>query len=133
MWHIREAGCISSVVPSMYASALGLRWVYARLLMTSLDVEVAQLKFVDLQGYRMAYREWGSPTATDALVLIHGITSSSLSWTRVAASLAARTRVIAVDLKGHGDSDRPSTGYRLADQADEVAGLCQRSACKRSR
>ena len=92
--------------------------------MTSLDVEVAQLKFVELDGYRMAYREWGPLTATDALVLIHGITSSSLSWIRVAPRLAARSRVIAVDLKGHGDSDRPPTGYRIADQAHEVAGLC---------
>ncbi|HLZ26428.1 MAG TPA: alpha/beta hydrolase [Chloroflexota bacterium] len=92
--------------------------------MTSLDVDIAQLKFVDLQGYRMAYREWGAPAAATALVLIHGITSSSLSWVRVAPRLAAGRRVIAVDLKGHGDSDRPATGYRLADQADEVAGLC---------
>jgi pimeloyl-ACP methyl ester carboxylesterase len=92
--------------------------------MTSLDIDVAPLKFVELSGYRMAYREWGSARATEALVLIHGITSSSLSWARVAARLAPRARVIAVDLKGHGDSDRPATGYRIADQAGEVAGLC---------
>ena len=97
--------------------------------MTSLDVDVARLNFVELSGYHMAYREWGNTSATEALVLILGITSSSLSWIRVApsllASLAARARVIAVDLKGHGDSDRPATGYRIADQADEVAGLCK--------
>ena len=34
---------------------------------------------------------------TDALVLIHGITSSSLSWARVAPVFAGRKRVIAVD------------------------------------
>jgi pimeloyl-ACP methyl ester carboxylesterase len=99
--------------------------VYAPFLMSGLDVELAELKFVDLQGYRMAYREWASASATDALVLIHGITGSSLSWVRVARQLAAHSRVIAVDLKGHGDSDRPATGYRIADQADEVAGLCE--------
>jgi pimeloyl-ACP methyl ester carboxylesterase len=95
-------------------------------MMTSLDVDAAQLRFVELPDFRMAYREWGDPTATDALVLIHGITSSSLSWVRVAPSLLARRpRVIAVDLKGHGDSEHPATGYRIADQADEVAYLCQ--------
>jgi pimeloyl-ACP methyl ester carboxylesterase len=99
--------------------------VYAALLMTTLDVDVAQLKFVELPGYRMAYREGGDTTASDALVLIHGITSSSLSWIRVGPSLAAKSRVIAVDLKGHGDSDRPASGYRFADQALEVAGLCR--------
>jgi N-formylmaleamate deformylase len=92
--------------------------------MMSLDIDAPQLKFVELPGYRMAYREWGDSTAPSALVLIHGITSSSLSWIRVAPALAAHARVIAVDLKGHGDSDRPASGYRLADQADEVAGLC---------
>jgi N-formylmaleamate deformylase len=92
--------------------------------MMSLDIDAPQLKFVELPGYRMAYREWGDSTAPSALVLIHGITSSSLSWIRVAPALAAHARVIAVDLKGHGDSDRPASGYRLADQADEVAALC---------
>src|SRR6266571_2473376 len=92
--------------------------------MTSLDVDVAQPRFADLDGYRMAYREWGDATATHSVILVHGITSSSLSWVRVAPRLAASARVIAVDLKGHGDSDRPPTGYRLADQADEVAALC---------
>jgi pimeloyl-ACP methyl ester carboxylesterase len=73
----------------------------------------------------MAYREWGAATERPPLVLVHGITSSSLSWVRVAPRLAERTRVIAVDLKGHGDSDQPASGYRIADQAAEVAGLCQ--------
>jgi pimeloyl-ACP methyl ester carboxylesterase len=87
--------------------------------------ELAPVQSVDLAGYRMAYREWGTPTDQPPLVLVHGITSSSLSWVRVAPKLAERTRVIAVDLKGHGDSDQPTTGYRIADQAAEVAGLCQ--------
>lgn len=93
--------------------------------MTSLDLDVAPLEYLDLGGYRMAYRQWGERSTTDAVVLVHGITSSSLSWVRVAPRLAERWRVIAVDLKGHGDSGRPSTGYRLADQADEVAGLVE--------
>jgi pimeloyl-ACP methyl ester carboxylesterase len=91
--------------------------------MTSLDLNLAQLESVDLSGYRMTYRQWGPTTATDALLLVHGITSSSLSWVRVAPRLAEHARVIAVDLKGHGDSARPAAGYRLADQADEMTGL----------
>jgi pimeloyl-ACP methyl ester carboxylesterase len=90
--------------------------------MTSLDVRAPALDFVDLSGYRMAYRQWGD-TSRAAVVLVHGITSSALSWIRVAPRLAERARVIAVDLKGHGDSDRPVAGYRLDDQADEVANL----------
>jgi pimeloyl-ACP methyl ester carboxylesterase len=81
--------------------------------------------FVELGSLRIAYREWGSPTAARVVVLIHGITGSSLSWVRVAPVLAERYHVIAVDLKGHGDSDRAETGYRFSDQAREVAALCQ--------
>jgi pimeloyl-ACP methyl ester carboxylesterase len=86
--------------------------------------ELAAVQFVDLAGYRMAYREWGTATDRRPVLLVHGITSSSLSWVRVAPRLAERTRVIAVDLKGHGDSDQPLSGYRIADQAAELAGLC---------
>lgn len=91
--------------------------------MTTTDLNAPPLEFIDLAGYRMAYRQWGNINQTEAIVLIHGITSSSLSWIRVAPRLAEHTRVIAVDLKGHGDSDRPDGGYRLADQVREVAGL----------
>lgn len=93
--------------------------------MTLLDSSVPSLEYVDLHGYRMAYREWGDPASAQVVVMVHGITSSSLTWIRVAPALASGRRVIAVDLKGHGDSGRPETGYRLSDQAREVAELCQ--------
>jgi pimeloyl-ACP methyl ester carboxylesterase len=81
--------------------------------------------FVQMGTFSMAYREWGRRPSRRAVVLIHGITGSSLSWLRVAPALATRYRVIAVDLKGHGDSDRAPAGYRFADQAKEVASVCQ--------
>lgn len=93
--------------------------------MTLLDSSVPALQYVDLHGYRMAYREWGDPASARVVVLVHGITSSSLTWIRVGPALASGRRVIAVDLKGHGDSDRPETGYLISDQAREVAELCQ--------
>jgi pimeloyl-ACP methyl ester carboxylesterase len=92
--------------------------------MTTLEL-APPIAYLDLDGFRMAYREWGSPSAANSVVLIHGITSSSLSWVRVAPALADRFRVVAVDLKGHGDSGRPASGYRFAEQAGEVARLCE--------
>jgi pimeloyl-ACP methyl ester carboxylesterase len=92
--------------------------------MTTLEL-APPVAFLDLDGFRLAYREWGAPGATDSVVLIHGITSSSLSWVRVAPALADRFRVVAMDLKGHGDSGRPASGYQLADQAREVDRLCE--------
>jgi len=94
--------------------------------MTRVDLDVAAVEFLDLPGFRMAYRQWGPADSDTATVLVHGITSSSLSWIRVAPDLAHDgARVIAVDLKGHGDSGRPATGYRLENQADDVIALCR--------
>jgi N-formylmaleamate deformylase len=92
--------------------------------MTTLDL-APPVAHLDLGGFRLAYREWGSPARSQAVVLLHGITSSSLSWARVAPRLADTFRVVALDFKGHGDSDKPASGYRLADQAAEVDHACQ--------
>jgi pimeloyl-ACP methyl ester carboxylesterase len=84
------------------------------------------------RGVRLAYREWGAADAPP-VVLVHGITSSSLSWARVAAALAGRYRAIATDNKGHGDSARPAAGYRFDDQARETAGLMRALGIERAR
>lgn len=95
-------------------------------------VEFAHTKFVEVGGFHMAYREWGCPGASQVVLLIHGITGSSLSWLRVAPALAQSYRVVAVDLKGHGDSDRAETGHRFSDQAREVSWLCQSLGIERA-
>ncbi|GAB1643162.1 alpha/beta fold hydrolase [Krasilnikovia sp. MM14-A1259] len=59
-------------------------------------------------------------------VLIHGMTSDSMaSWfLTLAHPLAAEgLRVLLYDLRGHGHSDRPPTGYALDDFVDDLAGL----------
>ncbi len=71
----------------------------------------------------MAYREWG-PGAAPPLLLIHGITGSSLSWWRVGPALADQFHVVAIDQKGHGDSWKAADGYRYLDQAREAAAFC---------
>lgn len=87
-------------------------------------------RFIDLPGLRLAYREWGSGAET--VLLIHGITSSSLSWARVGPALGERYHVLALDLKGHGDTDQPADGYRLEDQAAEVAEWAARLGVARA-
>jgi 2-succinyl-6-hydroxy-2,4-cyclohexadiene-1-carboxylate synthase len=59
------------------------------------------------------------------LVLLHGFTGSSASWWPVIDQLAARHRVIAVDLIGHGRSEAPAEAARYAfDLAlDDLAAI----------
>jgi pimeloyl-ACP methyl ester carboxylesterase len=100
--------------------------------MTTSSIAFEPAQFVDVHGLRLAYRTWGAPQAPPVL-LVHGITSSSLSWARVGPALGAQYRVVAVDLKGHGDCDRPPAGYRLEDQAAEVAQVAGALGIDRAR
>ncbi len=57
------------------------------------------------------------------VVLLHGITDNGLCWTRTARDLEADYDVIMVDARGHGESDKPETGYGPGDHAGDVAGV----------
>jgi N-formylmaleamate deformylase len=57
------------------------------------------------------------------LVLLHGITDSGQCWPRVVNALAPEYDMILPDARGHGLSDKPSTGFAPADHAADVAGL----------
>ena len=61
------------------------------------------------------------------VLLLHGwLFASDLNWLRTYAPLAgAGYRVIAVDLRGHGRGLRSSERFRLADCADDAAGLLE--------
>ena len=68
------------------------------------------LKIMMLHGDRVAYRDDG---AGEVLLLIHGIGGSSNSWSGVIPLLAKKYRVIAPDLLGHGESDKPRGDYSV--------------------
>jgi pimeloyl-ACP methyl ester carboxylesterase len=68
------------------------------------------VKYVELHGERVAYRESGSG---EVVVLIHGMAGSSDTSQAVVPELARHYRVIAPDLLGHGQSAKPRTDYSL--------------------
>lgn len=73
-------------------------------------------------GLRLRYVELGD--GVEAALLLHGFTSSSRTWSLVAPLLAQRYRVLLPDMRGHGDSERPLTGYDIPQLAhDAVAFL----------
>jgi len=75
------------------------------------------------QGRLLSYQDLG-PVDAPAILLIHGMVSDSTTWNRAAEQLAERGhRVLAPDLLGHGDSDKPADGYQLAEFADSLAAL----------
>jgi pimeloyl-ACP methyl ester carboxylesterase len=65
--------------------------------------------------------EYGA--AASPLILLHGIGSRGVSWWPVIDALAAHFRLIVPDLRGHGDSDKPASGYHFTDYAGDLAAL----------
>ena len=74
-------------------------------------------RYVDVDGARVHYRAWGRP-GLPGLVLIHGGAAHSGWWDHIAPQLTSH-RVVAVDLTGHGDSDRREV-YDLRQWAREI-------------
>jgi pimeloyl-ACP methyl ester carboxylesterase len=74
-----------------------------------------------VNGMRFHYQTRGDGRD---VILIHGVTSSLAVWyTKVQPSLASSFRVTAYDLRGHGLSDMPPTGYTSFDMAQDLAAF----------
>lgn len=78
-----------------------------------------------MHGHRVSYREAGEP-GLPVVLLVHGITSSSATWDPVIPVLAEHAHVIAPDLLGHGDSDKPPGDYSLGALASGLRDLLER-------
>jgi pimeloyl-ACP methyl ester carboxylesterase len=78
------------------------------------------LQFRTIHGYRRAFRVAGSGPA---ILLIHGIGDNSTTWETVQTRLAQRFTVIAPDLLGHGQSDKPRADYSVAAYANGMRDL----------
>ena len=92
-----------------------------------------QSDMIDLPGGRFHYLCWGSQQRErPCAVLLHGITSSALSWVRVGPALADRYRVYALDMRGHGDSVKaPAGSYSLRETADDAQAFIEALDLKR--
>lgn len=78
-------------------------------------------RFVSAHGLRMRYLEW--PGGHPPIVLLHGLSANANAFAGVGTSLSPRFRVVAPDLRGRGGTDKPATGYTMADHAADVIGL----------
>ena len=65
-----------------------------------------------------------------AAVLLHGFPQDWYEWRGIMPRLAERYEVLALDLRGVGESDAPAGGYDAATMAGDVRGCSTRSACR---
>ncbi|MGJ4900833.1 alpha/beta fold hydrolase [Bradyrhizobium sp. HKCCYLS2058] len=81
-------------------------------------------RFETVDGVRLHYVS-GGPPAGDVVVLLAGFPESWFAWRKVMPLLGSRYRVIAVDVPGQGDLDRPADGYDTQALATAVHRLLQ--------
>src|SRR5581483_3918042 len=57
------------------------------------------------------------------IICVHGLTANAFCFQSLADSLSQQHRVIAYDLRGRGDSDKPEQGYSVPIHAQDLAKL----------
>ncbi len=84
------------------------------------------------RGLTLSYCEWGD-AAAPAVVLVHGGLENARAWDQTARVLSGQWRVIAVDQRGHGESDWASGGaYAVLDFASDLAALFAQAGLERA-
>lgn len=92
-----------------------------------MDPHAPPLRFADAHlttGVRLHYAEQGDP-AGHPVILLHGYTDAWVSFSRVLQLMAPSYHVYALDQRGHGDSDRPASGYTMRDLAADVLAFME--------
>ena len=87
-------------------------------------VTTVETREVRLHGHRLVYRIGGDLVSDrPVLLFVHGVAGSAVTWKAVMQVLASRYTVIAPDLPGHGDSDKPRVDYSLGAYANVLRDL----------
>jgi len=108
LWSERQARAAVSVEPRVDASS----------------------RFAKLDGFRVHYKSYGK--GQDALVFVHGWTCDMTFWRGQVADFERRTRVIAIDLPGHGQSDKPQIAYTMDLFARAVEAVLRDADARRA-
>lgn len=88
------------------------------------EIEGVTHHYATVNGVRLHYVTAGDPDAPP-VVLLHGWPQTWYEWRRIIPGLAESYRVIAPDMRGLGDSERPMEGYDKATVAADVRALVE--------
>jgi len=87
-------------------------------------------RHVDCAGVRTRIVEAGQ--GERAIIMLHGVQGHLETWLRNIASFAARRRVVAFDLLGHGYTGKPARPYEIRDYLEHAIGLLDALGIKRA-
>jgi pimeloyl-ACP methyl ester carboxylesterase len=83
----------------------------------------ADLFVIGHDGVRLHLLDWGGPAGAPLLIMLHGVGGNAWSFGAVAPLLDVPYRLLGVDQRGGGDSDKPVTGYSAEDFALDVLAI----------
>jgi pimeloyl-ACP methyl ester carboxylesterase len=90
-----------------------------------MKVDGSQRKTAKLNGLNFSYLEWGAESSPP-MIMLQGIQSHAHSWDVFANALQDEHRILAMDQRGHGDTDWPDPPFYTTDLfADDVLALAQ--------
>src|SRR5580692_6737139 len=98
-----------------------------KILMTLLFVQAPQPadRFVTVNGLRIHYLDWGSP-GKPPMIMLHGIGRVAHTFDHIAPHFASNYHVMAVDMRGHGDSAwDPKGAYLVEDYVKDIEGMAE--------
>jgi 3-oxoadipate enol-lactonase len=78
---------------------------------------------IAVNGININYHEAGAGVP---IVLIHGLSDSSALWSAMIPKLATRYRTIALDLRGHGESEKPDMPYSIQLFSEDLLSFLQK-------
>jgi esterase len=98
------------------------------LLATTAGAQTPVDRYVAVNGLRIHYVDWGNANGAGAakppMILIHGLDRVARTFDHLVPHFTSRYHVIAVDMRGHGDSDwDPAARYVVEDHVSDLEGL----------
>ncbi|MGQ4647779.1 alpha/beta fold hydrolase [Lyngbya aestuarii] len=74
-----------------------------------------------VSNIQLSYLEWHQ--AQEPLLLLHGLADHALVWSSFADYLASEYHIVAPDMRGHGESDKPEKNYTFKDTIADLEAL----------
>lgn len=99
---------------------------------TSVVNDSTKLRFSNIKlktGVRLHYAEQGDPNGP-AILMLHGFSDSWFSYSRVLSSMDRKYHIYILDQRGHGNSDRPQTGYTPRHFAEDSLAFMEAKGIK---
>ena len=85
----------------------------------------SQRKTAELNGLNFSYLDWGAENSPP-IIMLHGLQSHARSWDVFANALQDEYRILAMDQRGHGDTDWPDPPFYTSDLfANDVLALAR--------